>query len=185
MSVDHDEERALLERIRLRDVQAFELLYRRYHRRLNRFLFNMTRRPTLVEEVLDDTMMVVWNRPEAFNDSSKLSSWIYAIAYRQALQALRRQDVPVDASQVADRADEGSAVDAATAHGHTRRALQAAMAQLSVDHRIVVDLTYYHDLGYREIADIMNCPVDTVKTRMFHARRHLARLLPGVASDWL
>ncbi len=57
--------------------------------------------------------------------------------------------------------------------------------RLSADHRAVVDLTYFHGMGYREIADIMGCPIDTVKTRMFHARRKLQRVIPGDASDWL
>ena len=63
--------------------------------------------------------------------------------------------------------------------------LAAAMAGLSPDHRAVVDLTYFHEIGYREISEIMDCPVDTVKTRMFHARRHLRRALAGSLSDWL
>ncbi|TMH00747.1 MAG: RNA polymerase sigma factor, partial [Betaproteobacteria bacterium] len=56
---------------------------------------------------------------------------------------------------------------------------------LSAEHRAVVDLTYFHGLGCREIADIVGCPVDTVKTRMFHARRKLKTLLTGTAEDWL
>ena len=64
-------------------------------------------------------------------------------------------------------------------------ALRAAMDRLSPDHRAVVDLTYFHDLGYREIAEIMSCPVDTVKTRMFHARRRLKEAMAGGFEDWL
>ena len=59
------------------------------------------------------------------------------------------------------------------------------MAELSPDHRAVVDLTYFHELGYREIAEILGCPVDTVKTRMFYARRHLRRCIEGELSDWV
>jgi RNA polymerase sigma-70 factor (ECF subfamily) len=59
------------------------------------------------------------------------------------------------------------------------------MAQLSAEQRAVVDLTYFHGMGYREIAEIVDCPVDTVKTRMFHARRRLKRALSGSLADWL
>jgi RNA polymerase sigma-70 factor (ECF subfamily) len=59
------------------------------------------------------------------------------------------------------------------------------MRRLSVDHRIAVDLTYFHGLGYKEIAEIMDCPVDTVKTRVFHARRLLRKALSGSLVDWL
>jgi RNA polymerase sigma-70 factor (ECF subfamily) len=67
----------------------------------------------------------------------------------------------------------------------TRAVLLKAIAGLSPDHRAVVDLTYFHEIGYREIAEIMDCPVDTVKTRMFHARRHLKGMLGGALADWL
>jgi RNA polymerase sigma factor (sigma-70 family) len=59
------------------------------------------------------------------------------------------------------------------------------MSELSHEHRTVVDLSYFHEIGYREIAEIMDCPVDTVKTRMFHARRHLKAKLSGRLGDWL
>ena len=61
----------------------------------------------------------------------------------------------------------------------------SAMAQLSADHRAVLDLTYFHDVGCREIADILDCPVGTVKTRMHQARRHLKTMLAGRLTDWL
>ena len=63
--------------------------------------------------------------------------------------------------------------------------LVSAINELSSEHRTVVDLTYFHEMGYREIAEIMACPVDTVKTRMYHARRHLKTKLSGQLADWL
>ena len=75
---------------------AFEALYRSYHPRLTRFLDRMTRRPALVEEVLDDTMLVVWRRADRYNGRSKVSTWIFAIAYRTALKALQRFDEAID-----------------------------------------------------------------------------------------
>ena len=60
-----------------------------------------------------------------------------------------------------------------------------AKYELSPEHRAVVDLTYFHDMEYREIADVLGCPVDTVKTRMFYARRRLRRRMEGDLADWL
>ena len=82
--------------VRARDVQAFEALYRIYQPRLVRFLTSFVHRPPMVEEVVNDTMMVVWNRPDSFNGASKLSTWIFGIAYRKGLKALRRRDDPVE-----------------------------------------------------------------------------------------
>ena len=180
-----DDELALLARVADRDRGAFEALYRLYHPRLSRFLMKMTRRPYLVEEVLNDTMMVVWNRPDGFNGAAQLSSWIFAIAYRQALAALRKQDVPVGDTAADERQSLEPGPEQAMSEQRRSQALLDCLDALSADHRTVVDLTYFHDFGYREIAEIMACPVDTVKSRMFYARRHLGRLVTGELADWL
>ena len=172
-------------RIGRREIRAFEELYRAYHPRLTRFLMTMTRRPPLVEEVLNDTMMVIWNRPERFNGTSRLSTWIFAIAYRTALGALRRQDQPLEDKGGDQRPHSEPGPEDQLGDRQVQAVLLGALNGLSSDHRAVVDLTYFHDMGYREIAEIMECPVDTVKTRMFHARRHLKRILSGQLADWL
>lgn len=172
-------------RVAARDLRAFEEIYRSYHPRLSRFLLGMTRRPPLVDEALNDTMMVVWTRPEGFNGTSKLSSWIFGIAYRKALKAMRQQDLPVEDLFADARPSAEPGPDHAIGAGQTRAALLDALADLSPGHRTVVELTYFHDFGYREIAEIMACPVDTVKTRMFYARRHLGRAFTGALADWI
>jgi RNA polymerase sigma factor (sigma-70 family) len=178
-------EEALFARVARGDRRAFEALYRAYHPRLTRFLFNMTHRPPLVEEVLNDTMLTVWDKPDRFNGGSRLSTWIFAIAYRKALNALRRQDVPVEDPGADKRATEDAGPERRLADQQVGALLRQALDELSPDHRAVIDLTYFHEMNYREIAEIMSCPIDTVKTRMFHARRHLKRILSGQLQDWL
>ena len=90
------DERELLSRVSAQDLQAFERLYRMYRPRLARFLMGMLQRPQLIEEVLDDTMMVVWQTAGNFRGSSKPSTWIFAIAYRKALKARARWPEPVE-----------------------------------------------------------------------------------------
>lgn len=177
-------EAALLDRVRAGDRRAFEALYRSYHGRLSRFLHRMLRRPHLVEEVLNDAMMVVWQRPDGFDGRSRFSTWLFGIAYRQALAALRKLDEPVDDERV-ETVDEVSRTPSTGVEAErVRRGLADALATLSPAHRAVVELTYYQEFGYREIAEIMGCPPDTVKTRMFHARRNLRAALPGEPGDW-
>jgi RNA polymerase sigma factor (sigma-70 family) len=180
-----DDEAQLIARVCARDLRAFESLYRRYHPRLSRFLTNLLRRPHLVEEVLNDTMMVVWNRPDSYNGASRLSTWIFAIGYRKALKALRRYDDPLEDLQAETRASAEPGPELQLGRRQSNEALLSAMGELSPDHRAVIDLTYFHEMGYREIAEIMECPVDTVKTRMFYARRHLKRVLAGALTDWV
>src|SRR4029450_4787101 len=81
----------LLRRIALQDRHAFEALYRTYYRRLARFLDRLTRRPQMIDEILDDTMLVVWRKAATFNGHSQVSTWIFAIAYRKAMKALKRE----------------------------------------------------------------------------------------------
>ena len=175
----------LLERIRGGDKGAFDLLCRRYEPRLRRFLFTITRRPPVVEEVLNDTLMAVWQGANAFKGTSKLSTWIFAIGYRKMMKALRRQDEPVEDPGLRSRADEAPGPEEEAERQRLHVLLETAMAALSAEHRAVVTLTYFRGMGYREIAEIMQCPVDTVKTRMFYARRHLRDELPGDVSDWI
>ena len=179
------DERELLARVAAGDLQAFERMYRLYQPRLSRFLTTLLRRPQLIEEVLDDTMMVVWQTADRFRGSSKLSTWIFAIAYRKAHKARLRWPEPVEDPEQDTRVSEDPAPDDELHHQKLHDSLMKAMNQLSADHRAVVDLTYFHGLGYREIAEIVDCPVDTVKTRMFHARRRLKQAIGGSLADWL
>jgi len=179
------DETRLIARIVARDLRAFEQLYRIYHPRLSRFLINILRRPHLVEEALNDTLMVVWKRPESYNGMSKVSTWIFAIAYRTALKARSRNDEPVEDHEADNRVSLEVGPEQAMGQRQLQEILSTAMGRLSAEHRAVVDLTYFHEAGYREIAEILDCPVGTVKTRMHHARRHLRDMLAGeLGADW-
>jgi RNA polymerase sigma factor (sigma-70 family) len=169
-------ELALLERIRKGDRGAFAELYRHFHPRLYGYLRRLLANPAAVEEVVDDVMLVVWTDARKFRGTAPVSSWIFGIAYRKALTAMRsehRFHGPLDHNADPDT------VAAASAPGDEW--IRAALAHLSADHRQVVLLTYYGGFSYREIAAIAGCPVNTVKTRMFHARRRLKVLLPALA----
>ena len=174
----------LLDAIAAGERRAFEALYRAYHPRLTRFLDRMTRRPALVEEVLDDTMLVVWRRADRYNGSSKVSTLIFAIAYRTALKALQRLDEPID-DEAEARASTEPGPEQRLGEQQLREQLLRALEALSAPQRAVVELCYFHGAGYREIAEIVDCPIDTVKTRMFHARRRLKAQLAGRLEDYL
>src|SRR5688572_33194103 len=96
------DEIALMDGVAAERKDAFEALYRLYHPRLTRFLQGMTRRPALAEEILDDTMLVVWRKAHTYNPSAKVSTWIFGIAYRQALKALHRLNAGIDATASLD-----------------------------------------------------------------------------------
>jgi RNA polymerase sigma factor (sigma-70 family) len=173
----------LVARIAREDQDAFEALYRIYYRRLTRFLERVMRRPHVIEEILDDTMLAVWRKADTFNGSSQVSTWIFAIAYRMALKALKRdrnwvRNLFDDREEVSAPSPEATLIE-----GQFRSRIQRLLADLSPEQRAVVELTYYHGCAYKEIAEIVGCPVDTVKTRMFHARRKLKAVLIAEEGD--
>ena len=171
-------ELALLDRIRRGDRGAFSELYRLYHPRLYGYLRRLLPNPATVEEVLDDVMLVVWKDARKFRGDAAVSTWVIGIAYRKALTAIRaerRYQAPLDHS-----ADVSAVAGVSSHHDEW---IRAALMQLSPDHRQVVELTYFGGFSYQEIAKIVSCPANTVKTRMFHARRRLKVLLPVLAGQ--
>jgi RNA polymerase sigma factor (sigma-70 family) len=120
----------------------------------------------------------VWIGGIAFAGHSKVSTWIFGIAYKKALKRLERDrrtptESFVEGYDVADDSDPVAEIDAAQLGGQ----LDTALASLSPSHRSVVELTFLLDYSYAEVAQIVGCPVNTVKTRMFHARAKLRHLL--------
>lgn len=169
---------ALLTRVRRGDRSAFSKLYRQYHPRLYGYLLRLLANHAMVEEVLDEVMFVVWTDARKFRGTAAVSSWIFGIAYRKALTAMRAD------RRYQSRLDRSANIDAVAGESMQHAEwIHAGLLQLSPDHRQVVELTYYGGFSYQEIADITGCPVNTVKTRMFHARRRLKVLLPALAGQ--
>ena len=170
------EDLALLVRVGRGDRRAFADMYRLYQPRLFGYLRRLLPNPATVEEVVDDVMFVVWKDARKFRGRSAVSTWIFGIAYRKAMTAIRsegRYQAPLDRSTDANAVADKPSQD--------MEWIRAALMHLSPDHRQVVELAYFGGFSYREIADIASCPVNTVKTRMFHARRRLKVLLPALA----
>ena len=180
ISKQDQENRALelLSRVRRGDRGAFSELYKQYHPRLYGYLLRLLANSATVEEVLDDVMFVVWTDARKFRGTAAVSTWIFGIAYRKALTAIRAD------RRYQSHLDRNADTDALAGEPKQHREwIRTALIQLSPDHRQVVELTYYGGFSYQEIADIAGCPVNTVKTRMFHARRRLKVLLPALAGQ--
>jgi RNA polymerase sigma-70 factor (ECF subfamily) len=175
---DRMTERDLIQRVAARDRQAFEALYRRYAPRVFRYLSGQIRQREIVEETLDDVMMVVWQTAERYNGTSQLSTWILGIAHYKALKARARVSNPDAEFQESDHGGiETHGPEAIVVERQLAEKIRQAMGTLSAEQRAVVELTFYHGRSYAEIAEILDCPVNTVKTRMFHARQRLEEAL--------
>ena len=177
----------LLRRIAAQDRAAFETLYGLYYRRLFGYLLKVTRRADMVEEVLNDVMLVIWRKAASFDGRSRPSTWIFGIAYHKALKALaQRQPTPLSNVNDGDGPDERAEPveeeqpESLAVRRELATVIGRALHALSPEQRAVVELTYYYGCSYQEISEIVDCPVNTVKTRMFHARRRLRNVLPGM-----
>jgi RNA polymerase sigma-70 factor (ECF subfamily) len=170
-----------------RDRAAFEALYRLYYPRVFSYVLKLLRRPEMVEEIVNDVMLVVWQSADRFEGRSRPSTWVLGIAYRQALKALarhgRRGGDHEELGDAPSPPDPGDGPEGRLWRHELRRRLDTALAALSVEQRAVVELTFYHGLSYPEIAELLGCPLNTVKTRMFYARHRLRQLVPELAAE--
>jgi RNA polymerase sigma-70 factor, ECF subfamily len=174
-------ERDLLARIEAQDCEAMRELYLSYYHRLARFLRRMTRRHAFVDEVINDTFFIVWQKAGEFRGDSRVSTWITGIAYRRGLSLLRVECRADERMMAAMSEDQHSSLETGE-QADVSDLLDQAIDCLSPDHRAVIVMTYYLGHSCDEIAAIMDCPTNTVKTRMFHARNRLRELVPGLAA---
>jgi RNA polymerase sigma-70 factor (ECF subfamily) len=165
-------------RIARGDRNAFERMYAAYAPRIFRFVVRMVRDETRSEEIVNDVMVEVWKSASRFEGRSSPSTWVLGIARHRALNALRggRLDTrPLD--EGVEVCDPGEDAEVTADKKSMAVRLRAALDALSPEHREVVELTFFQGCSYKEIAAIVRCPENTVKTRMFHAKKKLKPLL--------
>ena len=165
----------LLSRVASGDRRALEALYLGYHRRLVRFLSRITARRENVEEIINDTFMVVWQRAREFRGASQVSTWIIGVAYRIALKSLRRNDGLLRAQSSEDFPEQSVEPMEET---ELCDWIAHALSHLPLEQRLTIELAYRLGHSLEEIAEITDCPIGTVKARMFRAREKLRQCLP-------
>lgn len=174
---------SLIQSVVARDQQAFKVIYHRYYQGLYRFISRITGQYGSTEEAVNDAMYVVWDKAAKFRRGTRLSTWIFGIAYNKALKSLERGRRYQD-PKYRESLDEEHTLDPDARYERleTENWLLEGMSQLSPQHRATLELTYYYGMSCREVADVMNCNESTVKTRMFYARRKMRAILPTLAN---
>lgn len=170
------------------DKDAMRLLFARHNVRVFRFLIRMVGNEATAEDLLNEVFVHVWRTADRFEARSQVSTWILGIARYKALTALRSRSFDALEDEVAEQIEDSSDDPETTMQKTERSAiLQACLSQLSSAHREVVDLVYYHEQSIEEVARIIGVPQNTVKTRVFHARKRIAELMAAQGLDraWL
>lgn len=184
----------LIGAISRKDRQAFKTLYDRHAPRIGRYLSKLLKQADLVDEAVNDTLLAVWQNADRFDPAAgQPLTWLFGIAHNKGLKTLRRtgryradQSIDTLPQAVLDKAEEREESPQATTPRSPEQTvlgwelggiLQWALEQLSTEQRSVIELAFGEALSYPEIATIVGCPLNTVKTRVFHARKKLAQLL--------
>ncbi len=178
------DDRRLLERIAARDRVAFETFFRAHGAAVHRFVRDLVRDDGLAEELTSDVMVEVWRSAGKYGGRSRVRTWAFGIAHHKAIDALRRRrtaTVPLD--ELLGVAAAGVSPEEAALRAADRRRLDDALATLSAEHRAVLELTYVEGFSQAEIAEIVSCPVATVKTRAFYAKQRLRDALAATAEQ--
>jgi RNA polymerase sigma-70 factor (ECF subfamily) len=175
---------ALISAIAAGDRDAMHVLYVRHSIRVYRFVLRLTNESSLAEDLVSEVFIDVWRGARGFKAKSQVFTWLLAIARNKALSAMRaRLDEQLDdemATAIADAADDAET----TANMRDRSAIvKRCLSKLSPLHREVLDLVYYHEKSVDEVAQIVGAPANTVKTRMFYARKRMENLLKAARLD--
>lgn len=181
-----ESDKDLFARIRAGDNLALQALYGRHHVRVFRFAMGLLRNQQSAEDVVSEVFIDVWRNPGGFEGKFEASAWLLAITRKKAHSLLRKNkeeetdDEAGAGVEMEDEADDPEVVAQKKSKGEL---LRASITRLSVEHREVIDLVYYHDKSIEEIALIVGAPERTVKTRMLHARRKLSELAQAAGID--
>ena len=190
---DADADALLVERAKRGDTRAFEMLVVKYQRRIERLIGRMVRDVDLVQDVAQESFIRAYRALPQFRGDSAFYTWLYRIAVNTAKKTLvdLKRDIVVSESTLnsSDDGDETSRAENELSDGETPEAMlaskeiaaavNAAIEALSEDLRQAITLREIEGLSYEEISDAMNCPIGTVRSRIFRAREAIAaRLRP-------
>jgi RNA polymerase sigma-70 factor, ECF subfamily len=178
---------ALIGRIARGDRLAMQVLFARHHVRVYRFVLRQLRDEMAAEDVISEVFLDVWRQAGRFEGRSAVSTWLIAIARFKALSLLRKRREDGLDDEAAEAIEEPSDdPELALAKLDKGEKLRKCLASLSREHREVIDLVYYHEKSVEEAAHIIGIPENTVKTRMFYARKKLGDLcrMAGIDRGW-
>ena len=160
------------------DEGAFADFYRAFEARLHRFITSKLNDPFEANDILNEVFLEVWRKAETFEGRSKVSTWIFGIAYYKTMDRLRKKKpLLMDDGNLQEIADDRPDAVTCLINAEKGDHVRYCMDKLKEIHRAVIHLAFFEDMSYGEIATIVDCPENTVKTRMFHAKQEMKHCL--------
>lgn len=174
----------LIGRIANGDRLAMQVLFARHHVRVYRFVLRLVNNPSTAEDLISEVFLDVWRQAGRFEARSQVSTWLLAIARFKALSALRKKPESALDDEMAEAIEDTSDTPEVSLQKKNKsELLRECLKSLSPEHREVVDLVYYHEKSIEEVAELIGISENTVKTRMFYARKRLSELLKAAGVD--
>ncbi len=169
---------ALIERIAEGRKDAMQVLFARHNVRVFRFALRLVNDRSVAGDIVSDVFLEVWRKAGQFEARSQVSTWILAIARYKALTALRgRRFEELDEAKINTIEDASETPEGLMQRAQTGEILRECLQQLSPAHREIIDLVYYHERSIEEVSEIIGVPANTVKTRMFYARKRIGEMM--------
>ncbi|RLA94385.1 MAG: RNA polymerase subunit sigma [Deltaproteobacteria bacterium] len=168
-------EHAVIGRIAQGDRDAFRELYDRYYKAVYLYAYRLLGEEA--EDVANEVMMEIWKGAKRFKGRSQVSTWIFGIAANKVRKKLKKGFRSVGEEGLEEAVNGGTPPDEVSHRLQLKEKFKEALERLSPEHREVLHLAYYEDLSVKEISEIVGCPLNTVKTRMFYARQRLRAIL--------
>jgi RNA polymerase sigma-70 factor (ECF subfamily) len=175
----------LLRNVAEGDKAAMHIMFARYRETVFRFVQRIVRNPAIADDLVSQVFLDVWRSAKRFENRSRVSTWLLSIARFKALNALRGpKHVSVEEGNVLEIADAADTPDVALDRGKAASILRACIEKLSPAHREIIDLIYYREKSIAEACALTGIPHATVKSRIFYARKQLARILVGIGFEF-
>jgi RNA polymerase sigma-70 factor (ECF subfamily) len=173
----------LLRRMKAGDDDAVRELYACHGQRLYAYALRLTNDSDVAEDVVQTTLVTAWRTAHTFRGEGRLIAWLLGIVHHTAMKSLRHMHQPLEEMEETVSGDQPTPENQAEA-GETKRWVHQGLQSLSPEHRAVLELVFYQGLSLNEVAEVLNCPLGTVKSRLSYARQHLRGVLNRTEENW-
>jgi RNA polymerase sigma-70 factor, ECF subfamily len=176
----------LLKSVAEGDKAAMHIMFARHRTRVFRFVQRMVRNAAIAEDLVSQVFLDVWRSANSFEERSRVSTWLLSIARFKAIGALRtrtRAHETIDQDEVLEIADAADTPEVALDRKETNGILHTCMEKLSPAHREIIDMVYYREKSVVEVSEMIGIPIATAKSRIFYARKRLAKILVGAGLE--